>query len=90
MISSGRTAVVVGGGTGIGAGCAIGLAEDGFRVAIGGRRNDKLKEVAARFDGEPGIITHAGKKNKTLMHIKSTYDETFTRAKQFFKTNNEQ
>lgn len=59
MISSGRTAVVVGGGTGIGAGCAIGLAEDGFRVAIGGRRNDKLKEVATRFDGEPGIITHA-------------------------------
>ena len=59
MISSGRTAVIVGGGTGIGAGCAIALAEDGFRVAIGGRRDAKLNEVAARFDGRPPILTHA-------------------------------
>lgn len=42
----GRTAVVTGGGTGIGAAIARTLAEAGARVAISGRREEPLREVA--------------------------------------------
>ncbi len=51
----GKVAVVTGGGTGIGAAVAMGLAEEGARVVITGRREDKLKQAAAKFAGEPGI-----------------------------------
>lgn len=56
---SNRTAVVTGGGTGIGAAIALALAAEGCRVAICGRRRDKLEETAARFPGEPRILTRA-------------------------------
>lgn len=42
-----KTAVVVGGGTGIGQAIARGLAEAGARVVIGGRREEVLKQAAA-------------------------------------------
>jgi NAD(P)-dependent dehydrogenase (short-subunit alcohol dehydrogenase family) len=44
---SGRVAVVTGGATGIGLGCARGLAGAGATVVIAGRRLDKAKEAAA-------------------------------------------
>ena len=44
---------------GIGLGIAIGLAQEGCRVAISGRREDKLREAAATYKGEPGLLTHA-------------------------------
>ncbi|TWT57190.1 putative oxidoreductase [Thalassoglobus neptunius] len=43
---SGKTVLITGGGTGIGAGCAHEFARAGYRVAISGRRVEKLKEVA--------------------------------------------
>ena len=52
---AGKTALITGGGTGIGAGIAIAFAEAGSRVAIAGRREDKLRETAARFAGKPPI-----------------------------------
>ncbi len=58
MSLSEKTALVVGGGTGIGAGCAVALAQHGCRVAIAGRRADKLRETAAQFTGRPAILTH--------------------------------
>jgi len=58
MSLSGKTALITGGGTGIGAACAIALAEAGCKVAIAGRREDKLQELAEQFTGEPGIICH--------------------------------
>lgn len=58
MSLSGRTVLITGGGTGIGAGCALALAEQGCRVAIAGRREEPLVETAARFQGEPGIVIH--------------------------------
>lgn len=53
-----KTVLITGGGTGIGAACALALAREGCRVAIAGRRMDRLKETAARIDGAPPIQTH--------------------------------
>jgi 3-oxoacyl-[acyl-carrier protein] reductase len=44
-----RTAVVTGGGTGIGAAVADTLARDGYQVTIVGRRSDVLADTAARI-----------------------------------------
>lgn len=52
-----KTALITGGGTGIGAGCALALAQHGCRVAITGRREERLKEAASQFRGEPPIRT---------------------------------
>ena len=53
-----KTALLTGGGSGIGAGCAIALAREGCQVAIAGGSADKLAEVAKRFDGTPAIKAH--------------------------------
>jgi NADP-dependent 3-hydroxy acid dehydrogenase YdfG len=58
MTLTGKTALITGGGTGIGAACALVLAQAGCRVAIAGRRDDKLQETAKQFTGEPAILTH--------------------------------
>ena len=57
----GRTALVTGGGTGIGLAVARTLASDGCRVALGGRRR-KVLEAAAGELGEHGLtsLTVAG------------------------------
>ena len=47
MIRGRRTALVTGGGTGLGAAVALSLASDGLQVAIAGRRQDKLDELVA-------------------------------------------
>lgn len=54
-----KTALVTGGGTGIGAACALALAREGCRVAISGRREGPLRQTAASFSGELPILTHA-------------------------------
>lgn len=46
MTLAGKTAVVVGGGTGIGRAVARGLAEQGCKTVIGGRRADVLATAA--------------------------------------------
>ena len=58
MKLTGKTALITGGGTGIGAACAVALAEAGCRVAIAGRRDEKLREAAGCFAGKPAILTH--------------------------------
>ena len=55
---TGRTAIVTGGGTGIGAACATRLAADGMDVTICGRTESRLTEVAQRIaaSGAPGTV----------------------------------
>ena len=45
---SGRHAVVTGGGTGVGAAIALGLAQAGARVTIAGRRKEPLERTASQ------------------------------------------
>jgi NADP-dependent 3-hydroxy acid dehydrogenase YdfG len=53
---AGKTALVTGGGTGIGFGIAAALSAEGCRVAISGRREDKLREAASKFKGETPLL----------------------------------
>ena len=55
---SGRSAIVTGGGTGIGAACATRLAADGMDVTICGRTESKLSGVVDRItsSGAPGKV----------------------------------
>lgn len=52
-----KTAVITGGGSGIGAAVAHLLASKGCRTLIAGRNAGKLDEVAAAFSGQPKILT---------------------------------
>ncbi len=51
---TGRVAIVTGGATGIGLGCARGLAAAGATVAIAGRRLDKAREACAAIERDGG------------------------------------
>ena len=56
---SNKTALVTGGGSGIGLGTAVALAREGCRVAIAGRRLDVLQQAAATWTGQPAILFQA-------------------------------
>lgn len=58
MNLTGKTALVTGGGTGIGRAIAVAFAQAGARVAVAGRREEKLAETAAAFAGDPAIVHH--------------------------------
>ena len=49
MSSRARTSIVTGGGTGIGAACAMALADDSSTVVLVGRRIDRLETTAERI-----------------------------------------
>ena len=51
MSSSGKVALVTGGGSGIGKAAAVALAKEGFAAVIAGRRPDRLEEVAREIEG---------------------------------------
>jgi NAD(P)-dependent dehydrogenase (short-subunit alcohol dehydrogenase family) len=59
-VAAQRTAIVTGGGSGIGAACAQALADAGWEVAIVGRRAEALADVAMgseRIHPFPGDVT---------------------------------
>ncbi len=51
----GKVAWVTGGGSGIGASCALELGRQGARVAVSGRRGDKLQAVAEAIRAAGGV-----------------------------------
>ncbi|MFC5719319.1 SDR family NAD(P)-dependent oxidoreductase [Streptomyces gamaensis] len=51
---TGRTALVTGGGTGIGRAVALAFAREGARVVVAGRREGPLKETVALIEAEGG------------------------------------
>jgi NADP-dependent 3-hydroxy acid dehydrogenase YdfG len=59
MSLQGKTALITGGGSGIGLATAVALAKEGCRVAISGRRLDVLKAGAATYSGQPPIACQA-------------------------------
>ena len=52
----GRSVVVTGGGTGIGAACAVLAASEGARVTICGRRREPLESTAAKIAEAGGAV----------------------------------
>jgi NAD(P)-dependent dehydrogenase (short-subunit alcohol dehydrogenase family) len=56
MSSNGKVALVTGGGSGIGKAAAAALAREGFAAVIGGRRTERLEEVAHEIEGFGGQV----------------------------------
>jgi len=71
-----KIAVVTGAGSGIGRACAIAFAREGAKVALVGRRNDRLDEVAREI-GDSALVLAAdvSKKNE----IDRVVDQTAAR-----------
>ncbi len=57
MRLQGKTAIITGGATGIGLACARLFLREGARVALFGRREDRLKEAQASLDGPVLTVT---------------------------------
>lgn len=55
---AGKVVAITGGGTGIGAGIARGLADAGCKVTVGGRRIEPLKELAASISSGHPVRAH--------------------------------
>jgi len=57
MAPSGRVAIVTGAGTGIGKAAALALLREGYRVALAGRRRERLDETASESAaGERALV----------------------------------
>lgn len=60
VMSEAPVALITGGGTGIGAAVARRLLDDGHRVAVTGRREERLRAFAAELGEPEGLLTLPG------------------------------
>lgn len=74
---AGRTALLTGGGGGLGGGCATALARDGARVCLMGRTRETLERAAERIRGEvPGAVVDVVVGDATVEDdVRSAVDE---------------
>ena len=65
-----RVAIVTGAGSGIGRAVALALVEDGYAVALGGRRAEPLEETARKAAGKDGrtLVVPADVTNADSVH----------------------
>lgn len=72
-MSEAKVAVITGATSGIGRACAIGLSQAGYRVAICGRRRDRLDEAAsaaAAAFAAPCDVTDPGDVNRFFSQVR--------------------
>lgn len=77
---AGKTAVVTGGGTGIGRACALLLADVGARVVVAGRRREKLDEVVSAIEHKGGsaiAVPTNVRDPEAVAHLFKQTQETF-------------
>ncbi|MBL8741161.1 MAG: SDR family NAD(P)-dependent oxidoreductase, partial [Myxococcales bacterium] len=65
---AGKTALVTGGGRGIGRAIAVGLAAEGARVVVAGRTAAEIDEVAGKINGV-AVIADLGDRTKVARFI---------------------
>lgn len=76
---SGRAALVTGGGTGIGKGCALMLAQAGAFVMVVGRRTQKLADVCEEIRQQGGIAAYISADLSAEEGCKEAVDACITR-----------
>ena len=74
-----RTAVVTGGGSGIGAAVALALAGDGWVVVLAGRRRDALEVVAGQGRELPGVLDPVPADVTDEASVRALFDRTIAR-----------
>jgi len=75
---AGKVALITGGGTGIGRAVALAFAREGARVAVAGRRAEKLREVVNEIAGQGGegmaIACDVARADDALRAVRETAD----------------
>jgi len=66
---AGKTAIVTGGSAGIGAACARALHQEGVRVAIVARNEERLQATAAAIRAQPSMAPSAGSADAVVLPI---------------------
>ena len=73
--NDGKVAIVTGGGSGIGKAAALALLQDGWRVALAGRRPDALEQVARQANA-PGRTLALATDVTDPASVKALFDAT--------------
>jgi NAD(P)-dependent dehydrogenase (short-subunit alcohol dehydrogenase family) len=76
MTSSGKTAIVTGGGSGIGKCVALALLREGYSVALAGRRREPLEATAreGKSSGSPTLVVPTDVSDPAA--VKALFDKT--------------
>jgi 7-alpha-hydroxysteroid dehydrogenase len=74
---TGKSVIVTGGGTGIGAACARRLAADGASVTIAGRTESKLADIAKTIDGDVKTVVADVTKEDDVAALVASHVDAF-------------